>query len=514
MALEIYRRKRKFAVTAEPRGRKAARDGHRFVIQKHAARRLHYDLRLELDGVMKSWAVTRGPSLDPGEKRLAVHVEDHPIEYNAFEGTIPQGEYGGGTVMIWDRGHWHPEGDPHQGYAKGHLDFVLDGEKLHGRWHLVRMRSRPGERRDNWLLIKGADDEARSGRSNDILREKPLSAATGRSMDEIAAGKGEKRVRHGKRERVKSAARRFAVRKSPPRRPTGKKSDGRKSTTGNAAIANIRLTHPDKVYWADAGVTKAELAEYYVGVWDYMAPHVVGRPLAVVRGPDGTAGEIFFQKHIAANIKQSPLRHVVDAKEHDVIAVEKLDDLIALVQSGALEIHTRGSRLGKLERCDRMVFDLDPGPGVSWPDIVAAAQETRDRLQDQKLKSFVKLSGGKGIHVVVPIEGADWDTAKTFTARIANAMTTDSPQRYLAKMAKAQRSGKIFIDYLRNTREATSVAVYSTRARAGAPVSAPLSWAALARSSAANQFTVRNLKQHLRSDAWAEIGKVRQKLPK
>ncbi len=206
MALELYRRKRKFDVTAEPRGRKAPRGGDRYVIQKHAARRLHYDLRLELDGVMKSWAVARGPSLDPAEKRLAVHVEDHPIEYNSFEGTIPQGEYGGGTVMIWDRGRWFPEGDPHRGYAKGHLDFVLDGEKLHGRWHLVRMRSRDGDRHENWLLIKGKDEEARSGRSRDILEEEPLSAATGRSMDEIAAGKGKKRVWHSRRDAEKASA--------------------------------------------------------------------------------------------------------------------------------------------------------------------------------------------------------------------------------------------------------------------------------------------------------------------
>ncbi len=207
------------------------------------------------------------------------------------------------------------------------------------------------------------------------------------------------------------------------------------------------------------------------------------------------------------------MRHVVGAKEHDVIAVEKLDDMIALVQSGALEIHTRGSRLDRLEICDRIVFDLDPGEGVSWKDIVAAAQETRDRLRAEKLKSFVKLSGGKGIHVVVPIDGADWDTAKAFSARIANAMAADAPRRYLAKMTKALRKGKIFIDYFRNTREATSVAAYSTRARAGAPVSAPLSWEALPRTTGANQFTLLNLKKHLRNDAWAEIGNVRQKLP-
>ena len=206
MALDVYRKKRKFGVTPEPRGRKEKRGDNRYVIQKHAARRLHYDLRLELDGVMKSWAVTRGPSLDPGEKRLAVHVEDHPVEYNTFEGTIPQGEYGGGTVMIWDRGRWTPEGDPHQGLAKGHLTFDLDGEKLHGRWHLVRLRARPKERRDNWLLIKSKDEAARGPRGKDILEEEPLSVATGRSMDEIAEGKGKKRVWHSNRDAKKAPA--------------------------------------------------------------------------------------------------------------------------------------------------------------------------------------------------------------------------------------------------------------------------------------------------------------------
>jgi len=184
-----YHAKRRFGVTAEPRGRIERRRGHAFVIQKHDATRLHYDLRLELDGVMKSWAVTRGPSLVPGEKRLAVQVEDHPIEYNKFEGTIPEGEYGGGTVMVWDRGRWQPEGDAHKGLAKGHLSFRLAGKKLHGGWHLVRMRRRPNERRDNWLLIKQHDEAAREPGDKDILVQKPRSVKTGRTLDEIAQHK-------------------------------------------------------------------------------------------------------------------------------------------------------------------------------------------------------------------------------------------------------------------------------------------------------------------------------------
>src|ERR1700733_11926004 len=901
MGLETYRNKRKFDVTSEPRGRKQRGGGNRYVIQKHDATRLHYDLRLELDGVMKSWAVTRGPSLDPNDKRLAVHVEDHPIAYNSFEGTIPEGEYGGGTVMIWDRGTWGPVGDPHKGYAKGHLEFTLRGEKLRGRWHLVRMRTRKGDRQkdrhENWLLIKAKDEEARSGRNVDIIAEEPLSAASGRSMDEIAAGKGKKRVWHSNRNdavpkntggpqsqrefkaqlkalaasptkpasisvaRAKLAKEPAAKRRAREKPATTKvdRKSGRRLREGNARlpafvppslatlhdgapsgknwlheikfdgyriearldhgkvqlltrkqldwthrfkpiadavkklaaqtalidgelvveddkgissfsllqtdlkdvrddrfvyrafdllyldgrdltreplterkaalqrllkgesrsgliryvddfdgdgpaifksacemhlegiisklrdapyqsgrstnfikikchneqefvvagfspsaampkavgaliaafhehgrlryagrigtgytretardlwkhleplrvdkspvalppderrkdvvwvkpqmvieaefrgitlvgllrqtsfkglrevkparevvretpvaassaamarrqpvrksakaevkapsrstssarkdveVAGVRLTHPDRVYWADAGVTKEDLAAYYVRAWDVMAPHIVGRPLAVLRCPEGTAGECFFQKHIAQNVKQSSLRHVVKAKEHDVIAVEKREELIELVQSGALEIHVRGSRLDSLEACDRIVFDLDPGDGVAWKDIVAGAKEIRDRLAALKLKSFVKLSGGKGIHVMVPIADADWETTKTFTATIAAAMAADSPELYLAKMTKALRHGRIFIDYLRNTREATSVAAYSTRARAGAPVSLPLSWEALSRTTGGNQFTLPSLKKI--PDAWADIGKVRQKLP-
>ena len=187
--LARYQAKRDFSKTAEPSGNAQIRTskGLRFVIQKHAASHLHYDLRLELDGVFKSWAVTKGPSLDPHDKRLAVEVEDHPLDYGDFEGTIPKGQYGGGTVMVWDRGHWDCE-DPEGGYAKGKLDFTLEGEKLHGGWILTRMRQREGEKRTNWLLIKHRDEFAREGKKNGILDE-DASVASSRSMEEIAAGK-------------------------------------------------------------------------------------------------------------------------------------------------------------------------------------------------------------------------------------------------------------------------------------------------------------------------------------
>jgi bifunctional non-homologous end joining protein LigD len=341
--------------------------------------------------------------------------------------------------------------------------------------------------------FKGVREDKPAG---EVIRERPVE-------DPMPTNRKQNR---------KSGERKPRQRETRPSRAAAPTRAG--SASAQVAVADVHLTHPDRVYWADVGVTKQDLAEYYVNVWKLMAPHLIGRPLAIVRCPDGITGECFFQKHIASNIKDSPLRHIVESKEHDVIAVEKLSDLIELAQFGALEIHVRGSRMGRLELCDRIVFDLDPGESVGWKEIVAAAQETRDRLNALKLKSFVKLSGGKGIHVVVPVAGVDWETTKKFAARVAASMAADSPQRYLAKMTKSLRKGKIFIDYFRNSREATSVAVYSTRARAGAPISMPLSWDALTRTASGNQFTLENWKKHLKADPWAEIGKVRQKFPR
>jgi bifunctional non-homologous end joining protein LigD len=535
VALKTYRTKRRFDVTPEPRGSIASAGGHRYVIQKHAARRLHYDLRLELDGVMKSWAVTRGPSLVPGEKRLAVHVEDHPIEYNAFEGTIPKGQYGGGTVMIWDRGRWYPEGDPGKGYRQGRLTFRLDGEKLHGRWYLVRMHPRAGERQDSWLLIKADDDAARSARAPDILEEEPWSVATKRSLDEIAQGKPARKRRP--KIAKKSAERAIAKQAGRSRTKTTTAKSGRARRSAQPArqasavkrskpVARkparaapvdraVELTHPDRVYWKDVGVTKQELADYYRDIWDHMAPHVTGRPLALLRCPDGASGQCFFQKHAHETFNQG---HIVRQRSRgeEIIAIEDLDGMIALVQAGVLEVHVWGSTLKHIDACDRMVFDLDPGPGVSLTEVVAATKETRARLAALKLESFVKTTGGKGFHVMVPLSGEDWDRTKEFAHALALAMEADAPDRYVSKMTKSKRKGRIFIDYLRNGRGATSVTAYSTRARAGAPVSTPVDWSELSARLAPDKFTVRNLHQRLarqRQDPWRDLARIKQKLP-
>jgi bifunctional non-homologous end joining protein LigD len=900
--LERYQAKRRFDASPEPRGRRGAAAGNAYVVQKHAARRLHYDLRLELEGVMLSWAVTRGPSLVPGDKRLAMHVEDHPIDYNAFEGTIPEGQYGAGTVMIWDRGSWFPEGDARKAYKKGHLDFRLEGEKLSGSWHLVRMRKREGERGDPWLLIKSDDEAARAKDAPDILEELPLSVTSGRDMDAIAAGKrAVKRSASPLRAaKFASKTRKAAVKKSagttapkaaknkesPPRKATkgarralavqetlktmtpgasassarAKKataranndaksprrakaapvpdfvapclarlseaapdsgawvhevkfdgyrmqarladgevrlrtrtgldwtqrfqpiadalqqlaghnalidgeivveaadgvssfsalqeelksgsgerfvfyvfdllhldgrdlremtliertrllenllrplpSDGkvrlsahfeiagsqllehacrmrlegiickrrdapyRSGRTGDwlkvkcsdrqefviagfvpatndrkavgslvlgyyengtftyagragtgfthaggralwkqlapltvakvpfatmpaderrarratwvaprlvaevevrgwthggrvrhAAFKGLRedkdptevvreeaamaataspkkgsaarnvvssarerprpsahLTNPNRVYWEDVELTKQGLADYYTQVWDWIAPHITGRVLSLVRCPEGAGKQCFFQKHASAGLDGKRLRLVSDEGD-EVIAIDSLDGLLALVQAGVLEIHVRGSRIEHLGAADRIVFDLDPGPGVEWADIKRAARDVRARLQAMELESYLKTTGGKGLHVVVPIAPTPWDEVKAFARHLATAMAADEPDRYIAVATKKARSGRIFVDYLRNSREATAIAPYSTRARPGATVSVPITWSELGALSAPNRFTVGNLMQRLgrlKRDPWAGILQAKQPLP-
>ncbi|MBB6252999.1 DNA ligase D [Nitrospirillum iridis] len=832
MALETYHKKRDFAATPEPRGRKAGGVGHGFVIHKHDATRLHYDFRLEMDGVLKSWAVTRGPSLVPGEKRLAVHVEDHPLDYGDFEGTIPKGEYGGGTVIVWDRGEWAPVGDPHKGYAKGHLEFELRGEKLTGHWHLVRMHGRPGEKRENWLLIKSEDAAARAEADPDILEERPDSVKTGRGLDEVAGeapGWSFKTGRIGKSKATKTGAapdprpanpksaatpeltgakagplpdfvepalatlqakpptgerwmheikfdgyrlqarieagrvklltrsgldwtRRFgkAVPEALAALPVGKAlidgelvvenaagasdfsalqadlSEGRSdrfhfyafdllhledqdlrgvaleerkkalevlladagvplrysahfdesgglvlshacrlslegivskvrdapytsgrgrgwvkskcgnrqefvvagyvpSTTARKAIGSLvlgvydggklrhvgrvgtgytvsiakelfrrlermrvqdspfddtltaeerrlvryvrpdlvaevdfrtwtgdgnirhaafrglredkeakdvarepaakapagaarevakpvlKLTHPDRVYWPDEGVTKAGLADYYTQLWRSIAPFIVGRPLALLRCPSGINGQTFFQKHAWKGLSKTIVQ-VPDPAEpggEPLIAVNDLDGLLGLVQAAVLEIHPWGSTLKEWERPDTITIDLDPGDGVAWQAVIDAAREVKDRLGQSGLAAFVKTTGGKGLHVVAPLKpAADWTAVKAFCKGLAEDMAADSPDRFVATITKAKRAGKILVDYLRNQRGATAVAPYSTRARPGAAVSMPLAWDELSPAIGSAYFTVMTAPTRLATlaaDPWADF---------
>jgi bifunctional non-homologous end joining protein LigD len=286
----------------------------------------------------------------------------------------------------------------------------------------------------------------------------------------------------------------------------------------NEEFAGIRLTSPDKLLYPEQGIAKLELADYYRSIADWMLPHLIDRPLVLVRCPDGLEKGCFYQKHPAAGSPKT-LRQVMireDRKTEPYVVVDDVKGLMSLAQIGALEVHAWGSRIDKLERPDRLIFDLDPDPAVPWSTVVAAARQVRELLQELGLESFLKTTGGKGLHLVVPIERRHtWDEAKPFCKNVAELIVTADPDRYTANMSLAARKGKIYVDYLRNGRGATAIVPYSTRARPGAPVSTPLAWEELNARIRSDQFDVRNVSKRLASlkrDPWESIRSTRQSL--
>jgi bifunctional non-homologous end joining protein LigD len=281
-------------------------------------------------------------------------------------------------------------------------------------------------------------------------------------------------------------------------------------------LAKAELTHPERILWERQGITKQALAEFYAAIAQWILPHVTGRVLTLVRCPSGAEQGCFYAKHAWAGLSEH-IRRVDVGEKAPMLAIDNLKGLLALVQAGVLEIHPWGSRSGNLERPDRIIFDLDPGEGVEWSSVISAALEIRDRLKSHRLKSFVKTTGGKGLHVVAPTKPeASWDEAKAFARSVAEAMQADTPRLYVAKMTKNLRKGRIFVDYFRNARGVTAVAAYSTRARPGAPVSAPLDWDELSPLVHSNYYTLLNLQQrleHLRNDPWQGFFSSRQRLP-
>lgn len=867
MPLHAYRAKRNFARTAEPRGATGASAGRSFVIQKHAASHLHYDFRLELDGVLLSWAVPKGPSLDPADKRLAMQVEDHPVEYGGFEGTIPKGEYGGGTVMLWDRGTWTPIGDARKALAKGHLKFELHGQRLGGAWDLIRTRGskyggKAGDRA--WLLIKENDAHAHAGGAS-VVDANTRSVATDRDMDAIAKGVRGKQsaIPKAPRARAKEAATSRAVVVAPspskaPRRgstpgatamalpgarkaamprfiapmlatlvkeaPPGdewiheikydgyrmvaaieggkarlysrnekewtaafasiardlaalpverawldgevvvldrvgrssfqalqnaldgtskvtmsyfafdllyvdgidvrdctlverkkllrtllktsrgsvrvgpeitghgedffaqacklglegsiaKRADSRYASGGRPgdwrkikciqrqemviggytdprgartgfgalllghyegdrlryagkvgtgfddhtlrsleeklarrerkdapffdpprgfeakgvhwvrpdlvaeiaftewsrdgalrhpsfqglrpdkrakdvvretpmttrstraaaktpvevrakvpakttvhAVSGIALSNPDKPYFPEDGITKAELAAYYAAIAPRLLPHIAGRPLSLVRCPDGWTGQCFYQKHAdkAVHAAVDRLQVPEGGGTATYMSAHTAAGLVALVQWGVIELHPWGSRTPRLAKPDRLIFDFDPDPEVSYADLAAGVQLLRTLLDEMKLVSFLKTTGGKGLHVVVPIRATlPWTQAKAFCKDVAEFMVRTFPDRFVATANKEKRKGRIFLDYLRNAEGATAVAPYSARAREHAPVAMPIAWDSLSRDLRGDHFNVRNVIDEVdrrSADPWGDFFTVKQSI--
>ncbi|WP_077001052.1 non-homologous end-joining DNA ligase [Variovorax sp. KK3] len=481
-ALADYRRKRDFRQTPEPHRTGRGSQGHSFVVQKHHARQLHYDFRLELDGTLKSWAVPKGPCLDPAVKRMAVHVEDHPLGYAGFEGTIPAHQYGAGTVIVWDRGSWEPEGDARRGLADGKLKFALHGDKLRGRWALVRMRGRGRDKQEAWLLIKEDDDEARALADYDVVDAEPDSVVSGRDVD------------HPPGSDAPSAEQKQPVAAPDSPKPT------RRPPQKRPAVKSMRITHAERVIDDESGVTKGELVAYYDQVSALMLPHLRGRPVSLVRAPEGVSGELFFQKH--ANQNEMPgvrwLDPALDPGHEPLLQIDTEAGLLSAAQMNVIELHTWNATSKAIGQPDRFTLDLDPGEGVDWPAMQEATMLVRVLLDELGLAAFLKTSGGKGMHVVVPIRRHyEWDDVKGFAQALVQHLARIVPDRFVAKSGPRNRVGRIFVDYLRNGFGATTVSAWSVRARPGLGVSVPVHWDELPMLDSAAHWTVRDIAERL-----------------
>jgi len=459
--LTSYNQKRNFSKTKEPKGRKeVSKKKLRFVVQHHLARKDHFDLRLEWDGVLKSWAVPKGPSYNKKDKRLAILVEDHPINYRNFEGTIPKGEYGGGTVMLFDEGYYEPYGDVAKGLKKGVIKFTLLGRRLKGSWSLVHFDE------DNWLLIK--EDDQING-FKDIKRIK-TSIRTGRTMEEIKMGIS-------------------------------------KRNNDKNAIEGVEISNPDKIIYSKPKITKIEIIKYYQKVAKRMLPYLENRLISVVRCPDGIDGDSFYKKHLEDN-REGLCKKVLKNKggeKEEYFYITSIDGLINEAQMNSIEYHIWGSDADDINHPNMMVFDLDPDEKLSLTRLRKGVRDLKSILDNFKLKSFLKTSGGKGYHVVVPINGVTWKEFRQISKNIAELMEAKWPDKYTSNIRKNQRKGKIFIDWVRNTKGATSIAPYSLRARSGARVSMPISWKELDEVKP-NEITIKKALERLKKkDPWKDF---------
>jgi bifunctional non-homologous end joining protein LigD len=457
MPLEDYNKKRDFTKTREPSGAKKAKPHERpiFVVQEHHASVLHYDFRLEADGVLKSWSVPKGPSMDPSIKRLAVQVEDHPIGYASFEGTIPQGQYGGGTVKIWDHGTFESlmdrKAQPQtaaEAIDAGRIEFVMHGARLKGKFALIRMKPR-GKGKPQWLLMKLKDEFAEAG-SGEVLK---------------------------------------AARKPKEDAPT------RTSRTGKAPMT-VELTHPDRVIYPEAGLTKKDVFSYYEKIADRLLPFLKDRPITLERLPEGLAEKAphFWQKDTPDYYPDWIPRIELETERGKAVSYGLVNDrvtLLYLVNQGTLTFHVWASRIKDLDRPDFVLFDLDPGK-ASFEDVIAVARAIKTTLDEKGFESFVKTSGKTGLHVLTPwAQDGGFDEARAWALELAERTAEAMPKQATVGIRKAKRAERVYIDVLQNARGHHAVPPYVLRAVPGATVSTPLDWKEVAPGLDPKAFTLK-----------------------
>lgn len=468
--LRRYREKRDFSVTPEPRGAGApAADGHRFVVQKHRARRLHYDLRLEAGGVLMSWAVPKGPTLDPDVRRLAVHVEDHPLDYFDFEGTIPAGEYGGGDVIVWDWGTWTNAGDadPVTAVEQGELHFDLHGEKLRGRFALVRSGHRGGK--EQWLLLHKHDDAAVVGWD---AADHPTSVKTGRTNDEVRAAPAASW----------SSASLWTA-------PTADELDAldalRRQGTWRFGEHELRLTNLDKVLFpasrSHPAMTKRDLIRHYATAAPAILPYTHDRPINLHRFPDGIDGKSFWQKAAPdAAPDWIPRWRNDDADPGETEWYLRLDSPAALAwvaNHGAIELHPWTSTAAHPQRPTWAMIDIDPGAEAGFDDVLTLARLHRTALDHLGLHAAPKVTGKRGVQIWIPVGGQPtFDRTRAWVEQLSRVIGATVPELVSWRWEVAERRGLTRLDYTQNAVNKTLVAPFSVRPAPGAPVSVPITW--------------------------------------
>jgi len=509
--LQRYQKKRNFEITSEPAGSATpVKDGHRFVVQRHRASRLHYDFRLEAGGVLLSWAVPKGPTLDPDAKRMAVHVEDHPLEYFDFEGVIPGGQYGAGDVIVWDWGTWHidDDADPIAATEAGDLHFDLFGEKLSGHFALVRRGPR-GDSKEQWLLLHKHDEQAVPGWD---AEDHPRSVKSGRTNDEVKAAPA-------------ASWSSSAIWAGPDTDELDALDALRAKGTWMIGGRALQLTNLDKVLFPGNGdfgpLTKRDLIRHNATMAPVMLPYLVNRPVNMHRYPDGVGKPGFWHKELPGHAPEWLQRwrnEEADKDETQVYLV--IDSAAALAWAanfGAIELHPWTSTTQHPHQPSWALIDIDPGESSTFDDVVTLARLHRTALEHIGVRAMPKVTGKRGIQIWVPVaDGWTFDDTRAWVERLSRIVAEVVPEMISWEWEVAKRAGRIRLDYTQNAINKTLIAPFSTRPVAGAPVSVPITWDELDDPDLRpDRWTIRTIGDRLLAvgDPLAPLIGLQQRLP-